>query len=236
MVKPKEDVFLNSADFLIESFVEVLIFSMAGGAALWFRTRFHPSILVTLILIYIFQVVITLIVLKVLRAVFPVQEGAHRYVDRSRTCYVWNLYSFLSMVNLGLLYTLPTVPIPFKMLLYQLLGTKMKGYASISGRLCDPYLISVGEDAIIGDDALLLPHLLNIKPEKTLVLERIEIHDRAIVGTRSVLLPGVCVGESAVVAAMSLVPRHTKIPPYEIWGGVPAKKIGELPRPTGQDK
>lgn len=33
---------------------------------------------------------------------------------------------------------------------------------------------------------------------------------------------------------MSLVAMNTKIPPYEIWGGHPAKKIGELPKPEGK--
>lgn len=47
------------------------------------------------------------------------------------------------------------------------------------------------------------------------------------IGANVVLLKGVTIGQGAIVAAGAVV-RHS-IPPYEIWGGVPAKKIGERP-------
>lgn len=47
------------------------------------------------------------------------------------------------------------------------------------------------------------------------------------IGAHAVLLKGVTIGQGAIVAAGAVV-RHS-IPPYEIWGGVPAKKIGERP-------
>lgn len=51
------------------------------------------------------------------------------------------------------------------------------------------------------------------------------IHDGALIGMGSVVLDGAEVGEGAVVAAGALVLGRTKIPPHEIWGGVPAKYI-----------
>lgn len=40
-------------------------------------------------------------------------------------------------------------------------------------------------------------------------------------------------GEGACLAANGFLPRNTPIPAYEIWGGTPARKIGERnPRPT----
>ena len=49
------------------------------------------------------------------------------------------------------------------------------------------------------------------------------IRDYALIGMGSVLLDDVEVGEGAIVAAGALVLKGTKIGPYEIWGGVPAK-------------
>jgi len=43
---------------------------------------------------------------------------------------------------------------------------------------------------------------------------------------RAVLLPGVEIGEGAIVGAGALVAKDTVIPPGEIWAGVPARKIG----------
>jgi acetyltransferase-like isoleucine patch superfamily enzyme len=44
-------------------------------------------------------------------------------------------------------------------------------------------------------------------------------------GVNVVVLKGVTIGRGAIVAAGAVVTKN--IPPYEIWGGVPAQKIGE---------
>ena len=47
------------------------------------------------------------------------------------------------------------------------------------------------------------------------------------IGANAVLLKGVTIGKGAIIAAGAVV--RNSIPSYEIWGGVPAKKIGERP-------
>ena len=51
------------------------------------------------------------------------------------------------------------------------------------------------------------------------------IHDGALIGMGATLLDDCEVGEGSIVAAGALVLQGTKIPPHEIWGGVPAKYI-----------
>ena len=51
------------------------------------------------------------------------------------------------------------------------------------------------------------------------------IHDGALIGMGSTLLDNCEIGEGAIVAAGALVLQNTKIPPHEIWGGVPAKYL-----------
>jgi acetyltransferase-like isoleucine patch superfamily enzyme len=53
----------------------------------------------------------------------------------------------------------------------------------------------------------------------------VTIEDYAWVGCRVVILPGVCIGKGAVVAAGAVVTKD--VPPYAIVGGVPARTIGE---------
>jgi len=53
----------------------------------------------------------------------------------------------------------------------------------------------------------------------------VNIQDYAWLGSRCIILPGVIIGEGAVVAAGSVVTKNVE--PYTIVGGVPAKKIGE---------
>ncbi|NUT00946.1 MAG: acyltransferase [Sphingomonas sp.] len=54
----------------------------------------------------------------------------------------------------------------------------------------------------------------------------IEIGSNVWVGAHCVILPGSVIGDDAVIAAGSVV-RGT-VPPGEIWGGVPARKIKSI--------
>lgn len=67
--------------------------------------------------------------------------------------------------------------------------------------------------------------------ETTGTYGEIHVGDWAWIGARATLLPGVRVGEGAVVAAGAVVARD--VPPWTIVGGVPAKVI--KPRPETLD-
>lgn len=54
--------------------------------------------------------------------------------------------------------------------------------------------------------------------------------DYAFVGMNAVVMPGVTIGEGAVLGASAVATRD--IPPWEIWAGVPARKIGQRVRFT----
>ena len=61
--------------------------------------------------------------------------------------------------------------------------------------------------------------------DKGNILSPLEIHDRAWIGTRAIIMPGVKeIGRCAIVSADSYV--HTKVPPYSIVLGNPAKVVG----------
>ena len=53
----------------------------------------------------------------------------------------------------------------------------------------------------------------------------VEIGDYVFIGPRAIILPDIKIGKGAVVAAGAVVTKD--IPDFEIWGGVPAKKIGD---------
>lgn len=54
----------------------------------------------------------------------------------------------------------------------------------------------------------------------------IHIKDRCWIGTRSVILPGVTVGEGCVIAAGSVVTRNCE--PNGLYAGVPARRVRNL--------
>jgi len=53
----------------------------------------------------------------------------------------------------------------------------------------------------------------------------VTIKDYVFIGPRAIILPGVTIGRGAIVAAGAVVTKN--IPDFEIWGGVPAKKISD---------
>jgi maltose O-acetyltransferase len=53
----------------------------------------------------------------------------------------------------------------------------------------------------------------------------VTIGDRAWIGFRALVLPGVTIGEGAVIAAGAVVTKD--VPPYTIVGGNPAREIGQ---------
>lgn len=53
----------------------------------------------------------------------------------------------------------------------------------------------------------------------------VKIEDYAWICSRSIILPGITIGEGAVVASGAVVTKN--VPPYTIVGGIPARIIGE---------
>lgn len=229
--------FMTWKDLVITPAVETAILAISYLSVVVLNRLDGFSLFANALLFYLLMIIWTLLALKIIRVLFPIREGVYSYGDGALTCYIWNLHAFLCITNLGLHYINGLLPPPMRKLFYSALGAKMgRGIISIGGRLVDPHLITVEESAMIGDDALLTPHAYARTSSDILILGRIEIKRNAIVGAKSMIMPGVTVGENSMVNAMSLVAMNTKIPPNQIWGGNPAVKIREVSRSANQDR
>ena len=62
-------------------------------------------------------------------------------------------------------------------------------------------------------------------PKEMQVVERYKtiVGPYAFVGTNAVIMYGINIGKGAVIAAGAVVTKN--VPPYEVWAGIPAKKI-----------
>jgi maltose O-acetyltransferase len=65
------------------------------------------------------------------------------------------------------------------------------------------------------------------------LLAPVRFERRCWIATRAVVLPGVCIGEAAVVAAGAVV--RSDVDPYTIVGGVPAKVLGKRREPLSYE-
>ena len=89
-------------------------------------------------------------------------------------------------------------------------------------KIPEPWAISVGENVVLGDEAILTGHKVE---RNTVTLDRIEIGNDVIIGARSMVFPGVTIGDGAMIGANSVVTRGTEIPAGEVWSGNPARKV-----------
>lgn len=88
--------------------------------------------------------------------------------------------------------------------------------------------ITIEDDVLIGPKVSLITenHPLNPKDRKGLIARPILIKKNAWIGTNATILPGVTIGENAVVAAGAVVSKD--VPDNSIVGGIPAKIIKEI--------
>ncbi|HYR76629.1 MAG TPA: acyltransferase [Pyrinomonadaceae bacterium] len=88
--------------------------------------------------------------------------------------------------------------------------------------------ISIGNNALIGDETVILDndyHGIANSPAKA---EPVRIEADVWLGTRVIILRGVTIGRGSVVGAGAVVTRS--IPPYTFAAGVPAQVIKSLQR------
>ena len=91
-----------------------------------------------------------------------------------------------------------------------------------------PHLLEIGDDVILAPGARIFVHDAAFvrrgeKPRR----EPVRVGNSVFIGANSVVLPGVQIGDRAVVAAGAVVARD--VPDGAVVGGVPAKVIGGAP-------
>jgi acetyltransferase-like isoleucine patch superfamily enzyme len=97
-----------------------------------------------------------------------------------------------------------------------------------------PHLITIDDEASIGPMSIILAHsggspyhhqtgIFNQPPQP------VHIKRGAWIGSNAIILPGVTIGEGAIVAAGSVVNRE--VPDLSIVAGNPARVVSKLPEP-----
>lgn len=83
-----------------------------------------------------------------------------------------------------------------------------------------PEMITIGDNSIVGYNTTLLAHEYLIEEYR---LGEIMIGNRVMIGANCTILPGVTIGDGAVVSAGTLV--HRDVPPGAMVGGNPMQVI-----------
>lgn len=151
---------------------------------------------------------------------FPAPEGAtslwawHQWVSPWRV-----IRNFLIVYS-----SRYSVSLRLKNFLYRLIGIKIGDRVSpalgVTMDVFFPQLISIGDDAIIGYNTVILAHEFLAKELRT---GPVEIGKNVMIGANVTILPGVRIGDGATVSACSLV--NSDVAAGELVGGVPARPL-----------
>jgi acetyltransferase-like isoleucine patch superfamily enzyme len=100
---------------------------------------------------------------------------------------------------------------------------KNVGFAQIEPDYLLPEAIEIGDDSAFGWQTKFLTHEFTQDSQR---FGKIKIGKNVLIGAFSTIRGGVKIGDNSIVAMCSFVNKD--IPPNELWGGVPAKRIKKL--------
>lgn len=113
----------------------------------------------------------------------------------------------------------------FKRLLYRKIGMKVGRHVSFAWQVTPdlffPELIHVGDNTIIGYNTTILTHEYLTHEWRT---GAVRIGANVMIGANCTLLPGVEVGDGALISTMSLINKD--VPPGARVGGIPIRILG----------
>ena len=165
------------------------------------------------------------------RILWPMREGTLPLGTTTSRALVWKLFGYLYVTHLWPLINAGLVPVNLRSFAFSMLGAKIGRSVMIGGKILDPSLVEIGDFTMLGEDCLLTAHAVE---GERVDLGRIIVGSGVTIGVKAVVLPDVVIGDGAIVAAGAVVTKGARIAPGEIWGGVPARKIGMVATRTAE--
>jgi len=104
-----------------------------------------------------------------------------------------------------------------------LIGAKIGKHVFFGGRnnIADPCVTEIGPKTLIGGGASIFSHL----GEEKLIIKKVKIGERCLVGAETLIMPGVVMEDNVVVGGKSLVTKNQVLKKGKMYGGVPAVEI-----------
>ena len=115
---------------------------------------------------------------------------------------------------------------PLCWLMSPIFGPKSKSCYAVEPHILDPQGVTLGRNVVIGFNATIAGHY---QDRDSLTIKRTIIEDNAVIGAHSAIGGGVHIKAGAVIRAGAIVLPNTVVGENEFWGGVPARKLRELP-------
>ena len=112
---------------------------------------------------------------------------------------------------------------PFKSAIWRLLGVRLgRRVFDDGGEMAEKNLVTIGDNVTINAGAWIQCHSQEDFAFKS---DRITIGSGCTIGVGAMMLYGVTMGEGAVLAPDSFLMKGEEVPPYQRWGGNPAREM-----------
>ena len=215
---------IGAGAILVFLFLLSVVLMLAIGSA-WLGARYMPlqgnfsGVAVSaagIFLLYLYAILVHRASLLLL----PVREG--NINPGSSQEFAYQVYVLFYLIFFNSLLRSGIIPIPAMRVVYLLLGARLGKNTYSSGIILDPLFVSIGSNSIVGEAALLVPHVIE---GDTLGMYSIVIGNHVTIGAHAVILSGVTIGDNVIVAANSLVSKGTRINSGEVWVGSPARRL-----------
>jgi hypothetical protein len=174
------------------------------------------TLAVAALLLYLYSILL----LRLFLLVLPLRAG--EIAAGSGQEFVYQVYILFYLLLFNALMRSAMLPLPLVRLLYLALGARLGANTYTSGVICDPMFVRIGANSIVGEGALLVPHVIE---GDRLGHYPIAIGSHVTIGAHAVLLSGVVVGDHAMIGANSVLAKGARVGAGEVWGGNPARRL-----------
>lgn len=160
------------------------------------------------------------VIYRIMLRLAPLPTGEIEQGSRDEA--VYHVYALFYLICFNPVMRSGLLPIPLTRLLYRALGARIGENTYSGGILYDAPFLELGANCLIGEFALLVPHVIE---GRRLALYPIRVGNGVTIGARATILADVSIGDNAIVATGAVVTKGTRIEAGEVWGGIPARKL-----------
>ena len=194
------------------------VIESTNGELLFYRSFY---IGISLGIAYVIWMLTTIFITSILGFLFKPSIGSVRVPFLSFTSIRWGFLNVIDRLAKPSVHHM--VPSWITDFYYRAMGCKIGKNSFVSSdRINDPYMVTIGDNSIIGSKVIITPHLAE---KNDLVLSPVNIGHNCLIGLGAQINPGCIIGDGVVIASRAIVPKYTTIPEGEVWAGIPAKRI-----------
>ncbi len=210
-------------DFALITTCVTVLLGLSGLTAASLSRNTPYGVLFAVVLFLLSYGLFSMLLLALIRRFYAYPVG--RFDMASSAFTYWKVNAVI--VDLGSKALRPFATVFTEPLIHAGFGARIGTQAALAGVLRDHPLLTIGDHATIGQNSVITAHAIT---RDEIVMAPVRIGRGAVVGINCVVMPGVELGDGAVLAPGGVATAGTRIPAHELWGGIPARKLKDLPR------